>query len=593
MEKRIGVIMYQTSNSKGQELVAQRMVRNFNRLGQKAFLITSVFHDNREVVPAENLRQNKGYLFSVDANMNIPVIRVDSYTATWPPRRIVFRDFMHTLETIVDEYQLNVLITHSTLWNAPEEVTKFVVWRRDMRNLGGYRDPIVFCHMSHFQEPSSQRYSLAELTYRTAWNKISLSRVLENTNLVIVVTPFEKQAKIKMGANPNQCFLFPGGVDDEVFLRYASDDSDDFRKRHQIAPDVKIISYLGSIEERKNPLAVVKTAALLQDRPDIHFVLAGRGGTTYADDVEKMAAGLKNVSFLGEIDDHEKIQLIKASFLNILMSRLEALGIVQLEFMYHGIPVITSAVGGQSWVIQHGIEGLHVKGPDDSQGAADAIIRLSNDMEAYKQMSCNAKGKSGKFTMSRLAAELDTAIEKEMLKESGLVNIPREVQATISKPEYVLKSWRSGSCGIVATNKRVFVRQGIISRRVTDIRYKDIRAIEHARNFPWRVVLGGAVISVLFLAAPSIRPILSRAFMAQVDELAARIASMLPTFFSSDMFTDILLPLLPFFISIIIFGFRTRSGFSLRSEGVRLQLPGRFKKAISFIRERIDETTET
>ena len=36
LEKRIGIIMYQTSNSKGQELVAQRMVRDFNKLGAKS-----------------------------------------------------------------------------------------------------------------------------------------------------------------------------------------------------------------------------------------------------------------------------------------------------------------------------------------------------------------------------------------------------------------------------------------------------------------------------------------------------------------------------------------------------------------------------
>ncbi len=60
IEKRIGIIMYQTSNSKGQELVAQRMVRVFNKLGQKAYLITSVFHDDKEVVPTESLRKGRG-----------------------------------------------------------------------------------------------------------------------------------------------------------------------------------------------------------------------------------------------------------------------------------------------------------------------------------------------------------------------------------------------------------------------------------------------------------------------------------------------------------------------------------------------------
>ncbi len=75
-----------------------------------------------------------------------------------------------------------------------------------------------------------------------------------------------------------------------------------------------------------------------------------------------MASSLPNVSYLGEINEREKALLIRASYLNILMSKLEALGISQLEFMYGGVPVITSGVGGQSWVVQNGVEGLHAKG---------------------------------------------------------------------------------------------------------------------------------------------------------------------------------------------------------------------------------------
>jgi hypothetical protein len=51
MQKHFGFIMYQTSNSKSQELLAQRMVRYFNKMGQKAYLITSVFHEGKEIVP--------------------------------------------------------------------------------------------------------------------------------------------------------------------------------------------------------------------------------------------------------------------------------------------------------------------------------------------------------------------------------------------------------------------------------------------------------------------------------------------------------------------------------------------------------------
>jgi D-inositol-3-phosphate glycosyltransferase len=84
------------------------------------------------------------------------------------PMRVVFKDFMSTLSNIVDRFQLDVLITHSTLWKGPEEVAKFIEWRRSMRGIGGYSDPLVFCHISPFQEPSSKRYSLLEQTFRVA-----------------------------------------------------------------------------------------------------------------------------------------------------------------------------------------------------------------------------------------------------------------------------------------------------------------------------------------------------------------------------------------------------------------------------------------
>jgi len=143
--------MYQTSKSKGQELVAQRMVREFIKLGHKSYLITSIYHDGMEVVSPKNLRKIGGYVYTEDKELGIPIIRVDSYVGRWPPRRIFFRDFISTLEKIVDKFQLDVLITHSTLWNGPEEVAKFIEWRREMKNIGGYQDPLVFCHMSHFQ----------------------------------------------------------------------------------------------------------------------------------------------------------------------------------------------------------------------------------------------------------------------------------------------------------------------------------------------------------------------------------------------------------------------------------------------------------
>ncbi|MEM3833197.1 MAG: glycosyltransferase [Thermoprotei archaeon] len=581
LRKRIGVIMYQTSNSKGQELVAQRMVREFIKLGHKAYLITSIYHDGMEVVSQENLRKIGGYMYTEDKELGIPIIRVDSYVVGWPPRRIFFRDFISTLERIVNRFKLDVLITHSTLWNGPEEVAKFIEWRREMKNIGGYQDPLVFCHMSHFQEPSPKRYSLIERSFRISWNRLTLPQIFSTANLILVVTPLEREAKVKMGAKAEKCFLFPGGVDDEMFLRYANVDVKSFFKRLKIKENTKIVSYLGSLEERKNPLAVLKVAEKLQERKDVHFVIAGRGDSPYAKKVIKTANSLPNVTYLGEISEQEKVLLIKASYLNIILSRLEALGLTQLEFMYLGVPVITSAVGGQAWLIRNGVEGIHVNGPDDIEGAAAAIIRLVDNPTLWNTLSSNAKKKAMSLTISKLVAELDEAITKELIKERGLTKIPSEARVTLGEPEHVLRSWSSGSWGVVATGQRLFIRRGIVSRKVTEVPYVNISSIEYMRRYPWKTLVVGLVISLLFFIKPFLRSIFSRAFISSLEQL---IRFLLGDAFLQSPFLDII-PIIPLLIAIIAFTVQSRTGFVLRGPGIgSLYLPRKFQEAITFIR---------
>ncbi|MGA2767633.1 MAG: glycosyltransferase [Candidatus Bathyarchaeia archaeon] len=589
MHKRIGVLMYQTSTSKGQELVAQRMVRDFISLGHEAYLITSVFHDGKEVISSENLTKGKGYIFVADPELGIPVIRVASYVVKWPRRRISFRDFVHVLERIVDEFKLNVLITHSTLWNGPEEVAKFVAWRRYMKDLGGYVDPIVFCHMSHFQEPSAEHYPLVERTFRMAWNRLSLSQILKTANLVLVVTPIEKETKIKMGADPKKCFLFPGGVNEELFLRFAAADTEDFLKGHQISKNAKLVSYLGTLEERKNPMAVLRIAAILKDRPDIHFVIAGRGGSRYADRLKEKASQLPNVTYVGELDEKDKTSLIKSSFANILMSEVEALGLSQLEFMYMGVPVVTSGVGGQSWLVRNGREGIHTEGPEDVDGAAKAIRNLADDPELWNRLSVNAKERARDMASYKIIRELDDAITGELVKESGLMLIPPETILTLAEPEHVLKTWAKGSWGVVATDRRLFIRHGRISRKVTEIPYKSIVYIEHTRRYPWKILLAGLLPAFVLLLEPLWRYILKSTFISVIETLTSSIITIVPQLGSAQMLV-ILVASIPCLISIVAFAVQARTGFNLQASGIKLAyLPHGFREAIAFIRSVQDE----
>lgn len=400
-------VMYQTSNSKGQELVAQRMVKWARRLGYDAWLITSIYHDGEPVVPlTEVLKSIDGYImFEDDPKVGLPVIRVDSSKTFWPPRRITFRDFITILKNIDDKVGIDFIVTHSTLWNGPEEVSRWIMWKKLMRSLGESVNTTVYGHMSHYQPPDPTRYEPIERAYRMAWNSTTFPMIFRVADLVICVTNVEAEDMITHGARPDQIHLFPGGLDDDLATLIDNAKPDEFLERYRISRSKLVISYLGTVEERKNPLAVVRIAKRLKNLKDVVFVIAGKPGDQW-DDVVREAKDLKNVVITGELSEEYKASLIKASYLNIIMSKMEALGLTQIEFMYGGVPVISSGTYGQKWLITNNVDGVIVRGPDDVEGAARAIEELVKNPSKRDLMSTNAREKAKKFLMSKLMEEL-------------------------------------------------------------------------------------------------------------------------------------------------------------------------------------------
>ncbi|MFH0848796.1 MAG: glycosyltransferase family 4 protein [archaeon] len=403
---KIGVVMYQTSLSKGQELVAQRMTKEFRKQGVEAYLITSSYHDDKRIISSDILQRSADGYMRDDKDPKIPRIRVDGYISTWPPRRIVFRNFVDTLRKIIDTFGIDVLITHSTLWNGPEETAKFILWKRTMRELGLDERQMAYCHMPHYQPPDPTSYHITERSFRMAWNRLVFPQIFEVANLILVTTPIEEQYMIKMGAKKDQCHLFPGGVDEELYQNHEGTRFEDFRKKYKIPENKKIISYIGTIEERKNPLAAIRVAGSLSDLQEVHFVIAGHGSNQERQ-VRTELHELRNVSYVGEISEEQKVQLIKGSYLNILMSRMEALGLTQLEFMYGGVPIVTSAAGGQRWLVRNNIDGIHVNGPEDWIGAEKAIRYLIKNQDVWSIMSENARRRAQEFTLEKLTSGLE------------------------------------------------------------------------------------------------------------------------------------------------------------------------------------------
>jgi hypothetical protein len=256
-----------------------------------------------------------------------------------------------------------------------------------------------------------------------------------------------------------------------------------------------------------------------------------------------------------------------------------------MEFMYAGVPVVTSGVGGQKWLIHNGVEGLYVRGPEDVEGAAVAVRRLVDNPGLRRELSENARKRTMGLAISNLTADLDKALNTELIKERGLIEIPSEARTTLSSPENVLNSWSSGSWGIVATEKRLFVRRGFLSRKVTEIPFKNISSIEYMRRYSWKTLILGAAISALLFTLPFFSQIFSSAFVAGLEGI---VRSIFPQSFLRSPFLGTFvsfLQLLPFLITLVIFVVQARTGYTLRGPGVEaIYLPREFREAIAFVR---------
>lgn len=147
----------------------------------------------------------------------------------------------------------------------------------------------------------------------------------------------------------------------------------------------KIIFALGRLVPYKGIRYLVKAAALLSD--DYVVLIGGQGPLELQLEDTILTRGLQHkVKLLGRVSDEEAANLFGACTLFCLPSvqKTEAFGIVQIEAMSCGRPVVATTIEGSgvSWVNAHGVSGLNVP-PRDPEALAEAIMNITGDEATY------------------------------------------------------------------------------------------------------------------------------------------------------------------------------------------------------------------
>ncbi len=169
----------------------------------------------------------------------------------------------------------------------------------------------------------------------------------------------------------------------------------------------KLVFYVGRLVKEKGVQVLLEAApAILSSYPETHFVIAGTG--PFAEHLkaqcEKMGLTDK-VHFAGYIDDGTKDDLYRSASVSVFPSLYEPFGIVALEAMIMGTPVIVSSCGGLDEIIDHEVEGLKFY-PGDAGSLAEQVCRMLGDEERAAMLAEKAYQKAIRsYSWEKIAAK--------------------------------------------------------------------------------------------------------------------------------------------------------------------------------------------
>ena len=279
---------------------------------------------------------------------------------------------------------------------------------------------IPLIQMFHTLGRMKQRVARSSEEAEGDYRLIGEQEVIGKADRIVAATPAEQaQLQWLYQADPKKIIIIPPGVDLSHFYPISTDEAKEFIG---VPPCEKNLLFVGRIEPLKGIDTLIEAIVLLRDQGEIEFtpfcltVIGGDPETSQ----EKMSAemarlqelrskyGLNElVTFLGKRDQDTLPYYYSAAEAVIVPSQYESFGMVALEAMACGTPVVASQVGGLAFLVQDGITGYTVP-TSDPQALADRLLTLIKDPELRNNMGRRAAEFAKDFSWQNIAERISS-----------------------------------------------------------------------------------------------------------------------------------------------------------------------------------------
>ena len=274
--------------------------------------------------------------------------------------------------------------------------------------------PIV--NMFHTLGEMKNRIARTEAEREGEYRINGEKQVLGRADRIIVATLAElTQLRFLYKADPNKMVIVPPGVDVSHFYQIPADEAKSFVG---LKPEDRMILFVGRIEPLKGVDTLINAMCCLKlkdaNRP-VHLAIIGGDPSASPEQMtvemarlQKMCEDLglgKAVIFLGKRDQDTLPYYYSAAEVLVMPSHYESFGMVALEAMACGTPVIASEVGGLAYLVRDGETGFTIPA-EEPETLCEKLSWLLNDPELHQKMSGQAAEYAQDYAWDKIATQI-------------------------------------------------------------------------------------------------------------------------------------------------------------------------------------------
>jgi D-inositol-3-phosphate glycosyltransferase len=285
--------------------------------------------------------------------------------------------------------------------------------------------PIV--HMFHTLGHLKNRVARDEQERASQLRLHGERQVVQIADRLIAATPAEKRQLVKYyAADAGKISVIPPGVDLTRFTTMAKEQA---KAKLGLAPGRSSILFAGRIEPLKGIDTLLEAAALLrQQRPDL---MTNTGVTIIGGDLKTARQNSELtrlralrcdldlcdlVGFVGAKAQDILPYYFAAADMVVMPSHYESFGMVALEAMATGTPVIASGVGGLAHLVQDGQTGFHVP-PRDPQTLALRMNQLLTNPDLRQQLGDQASAYARQYDWCNIVQRMVEEVYEPLVRE--------------------------------------------------------------------------------------------------------------------------------------------------------------------------------